>query len=169
MRSEDEPSAMNLLRLSRDRDGGLNGTGRAWQEDGTPSARYWSEAARERDRPASSTSGWASALGTQMPPQLEGTGEIMVETADRATGYWTTRSDRDPGRMPRTVGVYLRVDPVRRELIDPKDPAWTDEAASRRAFVIVRRAQDRQPSLDRVGHVLPTRVHVRHRRRRQRD
>ena len=37
--SEGEPSAVSLLRISRDRDGGLNVTGRAWQEDGTLSAR----------------------------------------------------------------------------------------------------------------------------------
>jgi Predicted nucleotide-binding protein containing TIR-like domain len=51
--SEDEPSAVGLLRISRDRDGGLNVNGRAWQEDGTLSARYWSEAAKERRDPAS--------------------------------------------------------------------------------------------------------------------
>src|SRR4029077_17191487 len=41
-RSEYEPSAVSLLRISRDRDGGLNVNGRSWQEDGTLSARYWS-------------------------------------------------------------------------------------------------------------------------------
>jgi hypothetical protein len=41
VRSEGEPSAVSLLRISRDRDGGLNVNGRAWQEDGTLSARYW--------------------------------------------------------------------------------------------------------------------------------
>ena len=41
-------------------------------------------------------------------PQLEGTGEITVEGTDRATGYWTTRSDRDPELHARTSGVYLR-------------------------------------------------------------
>jgi hypothetical protein len=34
----------------------------------------------------------------------------MVESADRATGYWTTRSERDPGLNARTAGVYLRAD-----------------------------------------------------------
>ena len=48
MRSESEPSAVSLLRIWRGRDGGLSVTGRAWQEDGTLSARYWSEAASER-------------------------------------------------------------------------------------------------------------------------
>src|SRR5262245_33856411 len=52
MRSEEEPSAVSLLQISRDRDGGLNVAGRAWQEDGTLSARYWSEAAKERKDPA---------------------------------------------------------------------------------------------------------------------
>jgi len=41
---------------------------------------------------------------------IEGTGEITLETADRATGYWTTRSDRDAGLNARTAGIYLRGD-----------------------------------------------------------
>ena len=98
MRSEEEPSAGSaLLRISRDRDGGLNMTGRAWQEDGTLSARYWSEAAKERRDPAGIFYFWKGERPRHPDaPQLEGTGEIKVETADRATGYWTTQSDRDP-------------------------------------------------------------------------
>ncbi len=112
MRSEEEPSAVSLLRISRDRDGGLNVTGRSWQEDGTLSARYWSEAAKERRDPASIFYFWKGERPRQLDaPQLEGTGEIKVETADRATGYWTTRSDRDAGLNARTAGVYLRADP----------------------------------------------------------
>ena len=53
-----------------------------------------------------------------MPPKLEGTGEIRVESADRATGYWTTRSDRDPELNARTAGVYLRADPSDLETLD---------------------------------------------------
>src|SRR5499427_5380906 len=52
MRTEDEPSAVSLLRIWRYRDGGLNVAGRGWQEDGTLSSRYWSEAAKERSDPA---------------------------------------------------------------------------------------------------------------------
>ena len=51
-------------------------------------------------------------------PQLEGTGEIRVETVDRATGYWTTRSDRDPGLNARTSGVYARADPSDLQVLD---------------------------------------------------
>ncbi|HEX5466130.1 MAG TPA: TIR domain-containing protein [Candidatus Limnocylindrales bacterium] len=52
-RSEREPSAISLLRISRDRDGGLLVAGRGWQEDGTLSSRYWSVASKEhRDPPA---------------------------------------------------------------------------------------------------------------------
>jgi hypothetical protein len=112
MRSEVEPSAVSLLRISRDRDGGLNVTGRSWQEDGTLSARYWSEAAKERRDPAGIFYFWKGERPRDPnAPQLEGTGEITVETADRATGYWTTRSDRDAGLNARTAGVYLRADP----------------------------------------------------------
>ena len=111
-RSDTEPSAVSLLRISRDRDGGLNVAGRAWQEDGTLSARYWSEAAKERRDPSSIFYFWKGERPRHPnAPQLEGTGEIRVETADRATGYWTTRSDRDPGLNARTSGIYRRADP----------------------------------------------------------
>jgi len=111
-RSEFEPSAVGLLRISRDRDGSLKVSGRGWHEDGTLSSRYTSEAAKERRDPA----GVFYYYKGERPrdpnaPQLEGTGEISLESVDRATGYWTTRSDRDPGLSARTSGVYLRADP----------------------------------------------------------
>jgi hypothetical protein len=46
-----EPSAVSLLRISRDHDGALELSGRSWQEDGSLSARYWSEAVKERKEP----------------------------------------------------------------------------------------------------------------------
>ncbi len=118
MRSEEEPSAVSFLRISRDRDGGLKVTGRAWQEDGTLSARYWSEAAKERRDPAGILYFWKGEPPDPNAPQLEGTGEITVETTDRATGYWTTRSDRDPALNARTAGVYLRADPQDLQVLD---------------------------------------------------
>ena len=119
MRSEAEPSAVSLLRISRDRDGDLNVNGRSWQEDGTLSARYWSEAAKERRDPAGIFYFWKGERPRHPnAPQLEGTGEIRVETADRATGYWTTRSDRDAGMNARTAGVYLRADPSDLQVLD---------------------------------------------------
>src|SRR5437588_6357601 len=119
MRSEAEPSAVSLLRISRDRDGGLTVTGRAWPEDGTLSARYWSEAAKERKDPAGIFYFWKGERPRHAnAPQLEGSGEIRVETADRATGYWTTRSDHDPGLNARTAGVYLRADPSDLQVLD---------------------------------------------------
>jgi predicted nucleotide-binding protein len=45
-RTEFEPSAISLLHVSRDRDGALELTGRAWREDGVLSSRYWSEAVK---------------------------------------------------------------------------------------------------------------------------
>jgi hypothetical protein len=119
VRTEEEPSAVSLLRVSRDRDGGLTVNGRSWQEDGTLSARYWSEAAKERTDPAGILYFWRGERPrSPNAPQLEGTGEIMVETSDRATGFWTTRSDRDPELNARTAGVYLRADPSDLEVLD---------------------------------------------------
>jgi hypothetical protein len=111
-RTEDEPSAISLLRIARDRNGGLEVNGRSWQEDGTLSARYWSEASKERSDPAGVFYFWNGERPRHPDaPRLEGTGEIKLESEDRASGYWTTRSDSDPQLNARTSGVYLRADP----------------------------------------------------------
>ncbi len=65
-------------------------------------------------------------------PQLEGTGEIRVESADRATGYWTTRSDRDPGLNARTAGVYLRAEPSDSQVLDGGSEEQRAELIARR-------------------------------------
>ena len=111
-RSELEPSAISLLRITRDRAGGLEVTGRAWQEDGTLSSRYWSEASKERTDP----SGVFYFHHGERPrhpdaPQFEGTGEIKLDSTDRASGYYTIRVDNEPATSVRTSGVYLRADP----------------------------------------------------------
>jgi hypothetical protein len=118
-RTPEEPSAVSLLRIGRDRDGDVTVNGRGWQEDGTVSIRYWSVAAKERRDPASVFYFWNGERPRDPnAPQLEGTGEITVDGIDRATGYWTTRSDRDPGLNARTAGVYLRADPVDLEVLE---------------------------------------------------
>jgi len=133
VRTEEEPSAVSLLQISRDRDGGLNVAGRGWQEDGTLSSRYWSEAAKERRDPAGVFYFWNGERPRHPnAPQLEGTGEIRVESADRATGYWTTRSDRDPGLHARTSGIYLRADPSDLEVLDGGDEAERAELIAQR-------------------------------------
>ena len=80
-RTDGEPSAVGLVRISRDRDGGLNVSGGGWQEDGTLSARYWSEAAKERRDPAGILYFWKGERPRHPnAPQLEGTGEIRLES-----------------------------------------------------------------------------------------
>src|SRR5262245_21986120 len=94
-RTELEPSAVSLLTIRRDRAGALEVAGRGWQADGTLSARYWSEATKERVDPAGVFYFWRGERPRDPnAPQLEGTGEIKLESVDRADGYWTTRSDR---------------------------------------------------------------------------
>jgi predicted nucleotide-binding protein with TIR-like domain len=136
VRSEDEPSAVSLVSVSRDRDGDLTVNGRAWQEDGTISARYWSEATKERRDPAGVLYFWKGERPRHPnAPQLEGTGEIRLESADRATGYWTTRSDRDAALNARTAGVYLRADLSDLQVLD----GGTEEE---RSELIARRLQE---------------------------
>jgi predicted nucleotide-binding protein with TIR-like domain len=121
-RSSREPSAVSLLRISRDRDGAMELGGRSWQEDGTLSARYWSEAAKERKDPPGIFYYWNGERPRDPnAPQLEGTGEIRIESADRAAGYFTTRSDTDPNIHARTSGVYLRADPGDMSILDGLD------------------------------------------------
>ena len=122
LRSEREPSAISLLRISRDRDGGLEVAGRGWQEDGTLSSRYWSEAARERRDPPSVFYFWKGERPRHPnAPQIEGTGEIRLKSADRASGYWITRSDVDLQLRERTAGVYVRADPNDMRTLDSGD------------------------------------------------
>src|SRR5687767_11698702 len=107
-RSAREPSALGLLRISRDREGALEVRGRAWQEDGRLSARYWSEATKEKKDPDGVFYCWKGERPLHPnAPQLDGMGEIRLESMDRAAGYFTTRSDADPTVNARTSGVYV--------------------------------------------------------------
>jgi len=117
-----EPSAVSLLRISRDRDGVLEVRGRGWQEDGRLSVRYWSEASKERKDPSGVFYYWKGERPLDVnAPQLEGTGEITIESTDRAAGYWTTRSEKDEHVRARTSGVYLRADPNDLTVMDGRD------------------------------------------------
>jgi hypothetical protein len=121
-RTTPEPSAVSLLRVSRDRNGVLELAGRSWQEDGTLSARYWSEAAKEKNDPSGVFYYWKGERPRDPnAPQLHGTGEIRIESADRAAGYFTTRSETDPKVNARTSGVYLRADPQDWNILDGRD------------------------------------------------
>ena len=132
-RSAREPSAVSLLRISRDRNGALELAGRAWQEDGSLSARYWSEAAKEKSDPAGIFYYWNGERPRHPnAPKLEGTGEIRIEAADRAAGYFTTRSDTDAQVNARTSGVYLRADPEDLSILDGRDDGKRAELIAER-------------------------------------
>jgi hypothetical protein len=111
-RSELESSALSLLRVSRDRDGGLELHGRAWQEDGRLTTRFRSEASRERKDP-SGIFYFARGERPRNPnaPQFDATGEILLETPDRGTGYYTIWVEAGPTANIRTSGIYRRADP----------------------------------------------------------
>jgi predicted nucleotide-binding protein len=128
-----EPSAVSLLRISRDRDGALEVSGRSWQQDGGLSARYWSEAARERKEPSGVFYYWKGERPRDPnAPQLEGTGEIRLESADRAAGYWTTRADADLSLHVRTAGIYLRAEAEDLTVLDGNDDRQRAELIAER-------------------------------------
>ena len=128
-----EPSAVSLLRISRDRDGALELRGRSWQEDGRLSARYWCEASKERKEPSGVFYYWKGERPRDSnAPQLDGTGEILLESADRASGYFTTRSDAPASVNARTAGVYWRADAEDMSILDGSDDRQRAELISER-------------------------------------
>jgi hypothetical protein len=132
-RTELEPSSVSLLTISRDRAGALEVAGRSWQADGTLSARYRSEAAKERVDPAGVFYFWTGER-PRLPdaPELWGTGEIKLESVDRAGGYWTTRSDGPDAFYARTSGIYARADPGDKAVLDGNDAAERSALIERR-------------------------------------
>jgi hypothetical protein len=135
-RTELEPSSISLLTISRDRGGALEVAGRGWQADGTLSVLYRSEASKERGDPPAVFYYW-NGERPRLPdaPQLWGTGEIKLESVDRAAGYWITRSDGPDAIYARTSGTYFRADPGDREVLDGNDTA-------ERAALIERRLEE---------------------------
>lgn len=135
-RTANEPSALSLLKISRDRNGALELAGRSWREDGRLSARYWSEAMKERESPSGIFYYWNGERPLDPnAPQLYGTAEIRLESADRASGYFTTRMDADPSLNARTSGVYWRAEPGDLDVLDGMDEG------KRAALVAERLAQ----------------------------
>jgi len=129
-RTEKEPSALGLLKILRDRSGALELTGRAWQEDGTLSARYWSEAVKEKPDSSGIFYYWKGERPLHADaPQLEGTGEIRLESADQGSGYWTTRG---PELNARTAGVYMRAEPTDMSIMDGRDDQKRGELIAER-------------------------------------
>ncbi len=121
-RSAKEPDAVSLLKIARDRNRALELTGRAWQEDGRLSARYWSEAVKEREGSSGVFFYWKGERPLDPnAPRLERVGEIRLESPDRATGYFTTRADTDPSVNARTAGVWWRADPDDLSILDGRD------------------------------------------------
>jgi hypothetical protein len=121
-RTAKEPSALSLLKISRDRHGTLEVTGRSWREDGSLCARYWSEASKENAESSAIFYYWKGERPLDPnAPQLEGTGEIRMESSDRAAGYWTTRAATDPSLNERTSGVYWRAHPDDQSTLDGRD------------------------------------------------
>ena len=136
-RSEIEPSAVSHLTVSRDRMGSLQVAGRSWDADGTLTARYWSEATREHGDPPGIFYYWrAERPRDPNAPEFEGTGEIRLESVDRANGYYLGSLARSGEHVHvKTSGIYVRADPADKTVLDSND-------AEARAALLARRIEE---------------------------
>ena len=121
-RTAKEPSVLSLLNIARNRDGALELHGRSWRADGRLSARYASEAVREKREEQCFFYYWKGERPLEAnAPQLHGVAEIRLEADDRASGYWTTRDEGDRDFVARTSGVYWRADDEDLSVMDGRD------------------------------------------------
>ena len=122
-RTEEEPSAVSLLRISRDRQGGLQLTGAAWQEDGTLSVALPERGGEGAARPVRHLL-LLERRAAAAPGRAAARGHRRRSGSSRSTGPPATGS---PGRPPtrllniRTSGVYLRAEPEDAEVMDGND------------------------------------------------
>ena len=133
-RTELDTSAVSLLSITRDRVGALEVAGRSWDADGGLTTRYRSEATKERVGPAGIFYFWKGERPRDPnAPEFEGTGEITLESVDRANGYYiVTRSNVAEHVHVKTSGIYLRADPGDKAVLDSKDAAERASLISRR-------------------------------------
>jgi hypothetical protein len=132
-RTTEEPSALSLLKISRNRNGALELTGRAWREDGSLSARYWSEAVKEKEGSSGVFYYWKGERPLEPnAPQLHGVGEIRLESSNRGSGYFMTRSNSDLNVNARTAGVYWRADPDDVNILDSREDRKRKELIAER-------------------------------------
>lgn len=121
-RTDKDPSVLGLLQIGRDKAGALDMTGRSWGADGRLTARYRSRATNEKDGSSGIFYYWEGERPLEADaPQIEGTGEISLESDDRASGYFTVRSQAHPEVLARTSGIYWRADPHDLLILDGRD------------------------------------------------
>jgi CAP12/Pycsar effector protein, TIR domain len=122
-RTDSQPSVVSHMTIHRSRTGSLEVAGRSWQEDGTLSSRFRSEAASESVDHATIFFFYRGER-PRYPnaPEYEGTGQIILESADRASGHWTTMSPGGERLQAKTSGIFLRADPGDKAVLDGDDP-----------------------------------------------
>ena len=121
-RTDSQPAVVSHMTIRRNRTGYLEVAGRSWQEDGTLSSRFRSEASSESIDPASIFFFYRGER-PRYPnaPEYEGTGEIILESADRASGHWTTTSPGGERLQAKTSGIFLHADVGDRAVLDGDD------------------------------------------------
>ena len=70
-------------------------------------------------------------LGIELPA-VGRDGEILLESADRASGYFTTHSDAPASVKARTAGVYWRAVPEDMSILDGGDDRQRAELIAER-------------------------------------
>jgi Predicted nucleotide-binding protein containing TIR-like domain len=121
-RTDSQPAVVSHMTIRRNRTGYLEVAGRSWGEDGTLSSRFRSEASSESIDPARIFFFYRGER-PRYPnaPEYEGTGEIILESADRASGHWTTTSPGGERLQAKTSGIFLYAEVGDRAVLDGDD------------------------------------------------
>jgi hypothetical protein len=107
--------------------------GKTWTAAGDLIAHFWSKATNVNEEARTLFYYWEGEWpGHLEAPQLFGKGEIVLSDAQRATGYFTVRSDDIRDVRERKSVVYRRALPAEIEVLQTSEPQrWKELIAKR--------------------------------------
>jgi hypothetical protein len=107
--SDKEPSVVSLITIARDAPRLLSLSGTALSAKGENHARFWSCAANVDESAKALFYYWEGSWpGKEGAPAFFGTGEIILENAQRGKGYFTVNAFDDSAMRARVETAYVR-------------------------------------------------------------
>src|SRR5688572_18246410 len=122
-----EKSALSLIEVRRT-DRAVALSGRAWTTEGKLIAQFWSKASSVNEETRTLFYYWEGDWpGHPDAPSFFGKGEIVLEDTQRASGYFTIRSDGDQDPRERKRAAYRRANAAELAVLQSGDVARRSE------------------------------------------